>query len=130
MGGEKQSIMIDTKDIRMGNLVLDKHGKPSRVSEIAKTGIKVEGGPGTYRQYAGEFSPININAEWLIKLGLKMGGPNINATNFSIDGFGVSYHYDDSGYYSHNAKLSFVHQIQNLYYALTGKELKVNMELL
>lgn len=139
--------MIDTKDIRLGNLVLDKHGKPCRVSEIGKTGIKVEGGPGTYRQYAGEFSPIKITEELLPSIGFEKSTDNWvgdcqyeriwECDTFDIvwigncDCYRMVNRCGDPHYESIDSfQIHNVHQLQNLYYALTGKELKVNMELL
>jgi hypothetical protein len=81
--------------------------------------------------------PIPLTEEWLIKLGLKYitnnGSYAINIRdNDDDDDFGELCLYDnlevwlsliDDSYRINHIK--FVHQLQNLYFALTGKELEI-----
>ena len=75
-----------------------------------------------------EFSPISINKLWLLKLGF------VKNQNHGIENYLTS----DSNYYPDNKQfkifdrfggyiyvenIEFVHQLQNLYFALTQKEL-------
>lgn len=135
--------MIDTKDIRLGNLVLDKHGKVSRVIEIGQTGIKIEGGPGSYRQYAGDFSPIPLTGEWLIRLGFYESEDNFIGdheydliwSNSYIELVKIEDSYRevercDDRYFEGvgHIKIMYVHQLQNIHYIQNEEELKSSEE--
>lgn len=72
------------------------------------------------------YSPIPLTEEWLLKFGFNQYGDwytkdsisvniKINRTTYDIDG--------EEDYINHCAH---VHQIQNLYFALTGEELTIN----
>lgn len=81
-----------------------------------------------------EIEPILLTEEWLLRFGfekdynswiLKINGgriaiiPQADYYNFAIwSGLGM---HDD---YAFISQIKFVHQLQNLYFALTGNELK------
>lgn len=133
--------MIDTKEMRLGNMVLDKHGKTARVTEIGLTGIKVDGGPGSYRQYAGEFSPIEITDELLAKIGFERSEDVIGNFNYDriwkLQVLEIVWIMNADCYKTVDRcedrigrlQIKWIHQLQNLYYALTGKELKESIEI-
>jgi hypothetical protein len=75
-----------------------------------------------------EYEPIPLTEEWLVKLDFavflikkkytiicKFGEPN-NRINATKNGFYYKV-------YNGTIKINYVHQLQNLYFALTGKEL-------
>lgn len=77
-------------------------------------------------------SPIPLTEEWLLKFGFydwidvldgsfnwKKGYVNLSV--YEIIGF--CFNYDDGNEY---INIKYVHQLQNLYFALTGEELKIN----
>ena len=83
-------------------------------------------------------SPIPLTEEWLLNFGFELTNDEgdvkyydfINNSDYSIvfDHSEIALHYNaKSGYYCimyDDTKLQKVHQLQNLYFALTGKELQ------
>lgn len=83
--------------------------------------------------------PIPLTEEWLVKLGFKsdynqkwsknytpLGEYFIQSIYFN-DGKLATEIYDDWGSFYHiGSKIKHVHQLQNLYFALTGEELTTN----
>lgn len=81
---------------------------------------------------ADEYEPIPLTEEWLVKLGFE---PLIGRVFYSIDvpnngPFWLEYtddltqlFYTIDGEYTIGKNIQYVHQLQNLYFALTGDEL-------
>jgi hypothetical protein len=77
------------------------------------------------------FEPIPLTEEWLLKFGFDIYEDPfhyfIDIGNGEIPEYFNVWYYDN--YYDANecnAKLYYVHQLQNLYFALTGNELNIN----
>lgn len=75
-----------------------------------------------------ELKPIPLTEEWLIKFGFKIYGkddiPNSPSDwNWGKIGFNISLTYETKKVQYTNINLEYVHQLQNLYFALTGQEL-------
>jgi len=73
------------------------------------------------------FEGIPLNENWLEKFGFKRSGLyNLKDEVYIYDEYGLI----DTGFeYRFNytqIKLKYVHQLQNLYFALTGEELTIN----
>lgn len=76
-----------------------------------------------------EFSPcllpITLTEEWLVKLGFKF---NSDSNVYSIDNFFIyteAYNKIIITYDCLMRSVEYVHQLQNLYFALTGEELTI-----
>lgn len=69
--------------------------------------------------------PIPLTGEWLIKLGFNKHGRNggYEVSVHSRDENGVVNFGLDDGHHGLEPQLKYVHQLQNLYFALTGEEL-------
>jgi hypothetical protein len=93
------------------------------------------------REYYNSFEPIPLTEEWLLKFGFKsdedFGNWHLNDYEIFLSGHtyflaatkeGVVYWYNyaSDDYYSSVRKIKFVHQLQNLYFALTNEELKLS----
>jgi|ERR1044072_5398514 hypothetical protein len=91
----------------------------------------------THPQMSGDYGyyGIPITDQWLLDLGFKDRGGDLNAStflgpeNFIIFNSKGSEH-TPAGYYTgvwgfHLLGLKYVHQIQNLFYCLTGRELMI-----
>ncbi len=86
----------------------------------------------TYSQFDEFIEPIPLTDEWLVKFGLDQGGYDFYFWTketptglFSINGdpesgYGVRYNNEIE------PPLEYVHQLQNLYFALTGEELTIS----
>ena len=128
--------MINPKELRIGNLVEtytvwnDGRGNWSepgiRIKEVDLKDLDIMQSPlATYRA-------VPITEEWLIKFGFK----SQSSAWFEKDQLLFLFGYTDSfGHYLHFAEsdrtivgtgIKYVHQLQNLYYSLTGEELEIN----
>ena len=70
-----------------------------------------------------DLSPIELTEEWLIKFGFEKIGKNFEKDNILILWNIIDKCYD----FVHTDKgieIKYVHQLQNLYFSLTGQELK------
>lgn len=80
------------------------------------------------------YTPIPITADWLERLGLKLTyeGNYYKKYDHPVN---LYFGYDIfkkrpervARYYGNYIKIEYVHQLQNLYFALTGEELSVNL---
>ena len=78
--------------------------------------------------------PIPLTEEWLVKFGFKIEGKTWGNTNYSKDFSGI-WLQDRGELYkctisngNKHIEIRYVHQLQNLYFALTGEELNQNKE--
>ena len=80
-----------------------------------------------------DFNPIPLTKEWLLRFGFKHTGSNDNGEIFAIPKSDIwiieaepyerpnEFHLDE--YF--DTKIYYVHQLQNLYFALTSEELTI-----
>jgi len=107
---------MKANELRLGNSLID-----SRSNEIHV----VSGNSIHSMQYAESteiLKPIPLTEEWLLKFGFKSDPENIV---FEINGLLV-YKQDSTFWFdliSDSIEIEYVHQLQNLYFALTNKEL-------
>ncbi len=73
-----------------------------------------------------EFAPIPLTEEWLVRFGFKEGTTDSlkAVTHASLSRMGNDYMLYQ-GHYCLYVKIKHVHQLQNLYFALTGEELTI-----
>lgn len=113
--------MIQANELRIGNWV-NEFGKDVQVS--IDDFINQDYKPNQHEfEY---FNPIHLTEEWLVKFGFqKMDDNWYSNENYNLER-------DERGFWlsSQTLQLSetfnYVHQIQNLHFALTGQELKLN----
>lgn len=86
-----------------------------------------------------DITPININEEWLERFGFvntthKLGNPAPNHKAFEKYNFHIKLYGKDIENYMwfgeqvlSYAPVQYVHQLQNLYFALTGEELTIKL---
>lgn len=124
--------MIQKNDLRIGNLVLVHNHYVAEVISIGdKIGVKTVGEPKANIDYLDlEFiSPIPINEKWLLDLGF--GIKEIYPKNeihpkgwiiYEKDEFTIT---DDFRLqiFGKSVKIEYVHNLQNVYYAIEKKEL-------
>ena len=126
---------MKASELRIGNLVNYNEGGIFKVIGIYKFGIDCEDEiETTYMEYE-NFKPIPLTAEWFLKLGFKKEKSDI-PTFSKVFGSFIEDDYehcliinldaDDNLYTIVNGVkliLKYVHQLQNLYHALTLEEL-------
>lgn len=125
--------MIDPKELRYGNLVTATFGTESVYSilEIKQATYTIHDTEKWHSIRHKDVNPIPVTNEWLRTLGLT--GEIANYTNDVIynDGKGFAFWcYNKSVYQfatgSVSVRFEYIHQLQNLYFALTGRELSIN----
>lgn len=110
--------MIKANEIRIGNW-FDFYGRPMQVRPITINDIF----------YGKIYEPLPLTEEWLIKFGFKKPAHSWNGDIFHLtewDEFPLNWAVamDKNGAIL-VLKLKYVHQLQNLYFALTGEELTI-----
>lgn len=122
--------MIKANELRIGSLVYDTDKDITReIIEIDRTHVYFFGGGACRFEL---LPPIPITEELLIKLGFKEKHQQFELNGFQIDGIVVHFSFDKwrSDYDVESCdfteipvEIKYVHQLQNLYHALTGEEL-------
>lgn len=77
-------------------------------------------------------SPIPLTEEILLKAGFEKVSNESEALKYSLNGFDLVFTYDEWTWSPiQGAKIGtnikYIHQLQNLYFALTGEELKIEL---
>ncbi|MBL7743302.1 MAG: hypothetical protein JNN00_07455 [Chitinophagaceae bacterium] len=118
---------IDPKELRLGNLVYRREGSSDNEGHFIATHIPMELSEWWTTRFPNCCYPIELTEEVLYKLGFE--------ECFSLETFhlpGLHLQKEHSGWYIRlgNAYVNkmpivAVHQLQNLYFALTGKEISV-----
>jgi hypothetical protein len=118
---------MKASELRIGNIV--RYGANNRVLD-AELFLQL-------LKYTTPFDPIPLTEEWLLKLGFKQCGYEMLSwkhetllPSFNLDGINWA-DFDEPDYQFLNYKVAdeilridYVHQLQNLYFALTSEELK------
>jgi len=109
-------------ELRIGNIIKHKYSlQPFIVKKIQLTGVST----GLVNAIYKDLLPINLTEQWLKDFGFnKIEYDGEYVWESSI--LGVDLNVTDAGLIFDNWKsnpINYVHQLQNLYFALTGKEL-------
>lgn len=121
--------MISAKELRIGNYTSE-----GKVVSFYENGIHV--GFGKCRRFS-ELEPIELSEEILLKCGFDKEVVDYNGfsvINFKLNGwlpFLKEMKLQQCKWYKvynvADCHISYLHQLQNLYFALTGKELKIEL---
>lgn len=128
---------MESKDLRVGNFVTDKDGEVLEVFNILQSYVRVyiDNELEDLQIYYSDLRPIPITEEWLIKFGFNDG--IIGICQFSIKPktdllivksrtcYIASIEIEGANIL-HTQLIEYVHQLQNLYSSLTGKDLIVS----
>jgi hypothetical protein len=115
--------MIKPEELRIGNIILYKsYNKPEIVEEIKPISIRtIKGGSHQGIEY---FEAIPITKEWMEKLGFTYNDLNGDSGHWQLLPFEILH--GEEGYsYDYKIDLKYIHQLQNLYFSLTGQELTI-----
>ena len=131
--------MIKATDLRVGNLIHDPYDEVTDVDlNILFYLLKTE----KDKQKNDRYKPIPLTEEWRLKLGIHETGNEFGEGNYSFnqytkydlyfgwmgednDGIVLVCEELDQLFGGVKAELKHVHQLQNLFHALTGEELKL-----
>ncbi len=128
--------MIQGKEIRIGNYLKDRGGKVLRVDfiEYVENGFDTKFGQKMFvegqevhpmTEYSDYAKPIKINEEWLSKFGFNGKELSMQPNVYVFHNGGI-YIRGMSGAV-HPRDVQYVHQLQNLVYAISGVELSVSV---
>jgi len=118
---------LEAKELRIGNIVINagRRGSVQPLIGVESVSVSLLGIIATYPDNH-EYEPIPLTEEWLLKFGfirkhfdMKIKGLKLTASTRLVASDKLSaFHHKKVGF------ISSVHQLQNLYFALTGEELK------
>lgn len=142
--------MIKSKELRRGNLFHPAHWDNDVAEPLTSSWYEVdviwEDEVGYmsvghfFRDKLENIFPIGVTPEWLEKLGfVESNSYDSKQRNFKKEGFRQladygtqlivlpqgGFAYLSCGYYENQIDCAYVHQLQNLYFALTGEELTI-----
>lgn len=121
--------MINAQELRIGNWVCDQINGEYQIQAVARNGVWIND-PSLGGSPVGSetINPIPLTEKWLLKFGLtKRGGwygwsYSKNGAEFGWVGhLFLSFGEDNKK----DVKINTVHQLQNLFFALTGTELEI-----
>ncbi len=121
---------MDTRELRIGNIIYynGTNGPTKNLNKIDGEDIKLMSEKFDYLKL---HEPIPLTEEWLLKFGFEVddetGGIGILRTIPEIDFYFELFPRDDHFKWGYKI-VKYVHQLQNLYYALTGQELTLKIE--
>lgn len=126
---------MEANELRIGNYIYNNEGSVSKVQLLGKTLIMVDNSKKANEK---ECKPIPLTEEWLLKFGFSKSSSLTplytygntmliwwneyeaeELINFWEFRFGITQSYKAE----RQVRLDYVHQLQNLTFALTGKEL-------
>ena len=132
--------MIQANELRIGNWVLNKRyksGYEMQIESIGEFGLNIELGYDGLNPVIdddcgfNECEPIPLTEEWMVKFGFYEKYKS-SSNRWNMKWFELHDCEDDEGnltgvfMYDFRIQIKYVHQLQNLYFALTGEELTIN----
>ena len=120
---------MKTQDLRIGNYVNHICNDELVTDVIADVGYHLLSSPKstTSRKDSDvvkELKPIPLTEEWLLKFGFEKLKGWDDTFFFQLNGVQIL-EYNGSGYDYNSFNIKHAHQLQNLYFALTGEELTI-----
>lgn len=131
--------MFNPKELRIGNF-FNFGSTPAKVIGISEDGIQYE--IQTNAKTRGNiiiegFKPLPLTEKWLLNLGFQKFLETVECNFYENDVLsidcknGIAIFYKKQRIWGekdcHLGRLEYVHQLQNLYFALTGEELEVHL---
>lgn len=128
---------LKANELRIGNLLFEEYGGIYEVEGITGCGnVEMKKGAMTATGFysISRLTPIPLTEEWLVKFGFVFG---IKLHDFAkgkhkfVEFNVLNGNFSESGvfYYSMKTQIKYVHQLQNLYFVLTGEELQQTKKL-
>jgi hypothetical protein len=123
--------MVKSSELRIGNWMTFKGLWKGELSDISSSGLtQFKGNNGCFD--IDSIRPIKLMPEILVKAGFDLEYKSVFTVKYthknSVFGFDwnitTGWH---ARYYSHHINCIHLHQLQNLYYALTGEELTIEL---
>jgi hypothetical protein len=131
--------MLNPRELRIGNLIYVKPYSFEPEIEYEVTDLSEEGtnllarGDAEWYYRLSDMFPIPLTEEWLVRLGFSKNkfknsiGEHWGLDVFIYDKYGLNIITSDEQIIF-LSEIKYVHQLQNIYFALTGEELKLKQE--
>ncbi|MCT4321800.1 hypothetical protein [Elizabethkingia anophelis] len=126
---------MNSKELRIGNLIKDEHGTLSNIVEITDYDRIAVGNNRVVKDLS-NCVPIPLTEEWLIKFGFKKGYNAYYSYLEIWDSLYIIVSKNNTIYISESSSISghqlqvanfeHIHQIQNFYFAIANKELTLH----
>jgi hypothetical protein len=119
--------MIKANELRIGNYVTTIDDEIRCTSVKGFYGFPVSSGIVNHNNNVNDFeylTPIPLTEEWLIKFGFCQIELDNGENYYQNNRFRLNCNYNGF-YYSRNLDVKYVHQLQNIYFALTSQELTI-----
>lgn len=128
---------METKELRVGNLVSVRTSHVASIHTIEEASVRVISIQSEFpNQKSGEYQSaehiehthgIILTSEWLDAFGFKVSDRRYIVQKYFtyIENTGYGYYLIDNENNAISKKLEYIHQLQNLYFALTCEELKL-----
>lgn len=114
---------MKANELRIGNIIADNKGNEETVHKLAHYNEVLHQ---INDMDEGYYNPIPLTEYWLVRLGFERK-PADNSDFYFQFGHIKIFGYDANGYFTNQLvrqiKINHIHQLQNLYFALTGEEL-------
>ena len=118
---------MEANELRLGNLIL----LDGVIIEVSIIDLRVLDNP-MMTKATDKFKPIPLTEEWLIKFGFRPNKHGYIFDTFRVKNWVTGFFYgyipvflDGEEEDIEDVQIKYVHQLQNLYFALTGEELKI-----
>jgi hypothetical protein len=134
---------MKVNNLRVGNWVIDYEAEPNKTIywqvetiEYLNTTLGIRFRDGSCWTCEEFIEPIPLTEEWIVKFGInETKDQDIYRINYvsyhkgtNTFNYCLGYYYDDQGYVDNIFKeIKHVHQLQNLYFELTGQELTTHL---
>jgi len=111
---------MKSTDLRIGNYIYNNEGEITKVALLGADLVMVDDSKKVIEKNC---APIPLTEDWLLRFGFESSGDDGYNTDWNNGNItiveGVDYFIEDKT----GVNIEYVHQLQNLYYALTGAEL-------
>jgi hypothetical protein len=120
---------MHANELRIGNWVkYSEDGTIFKVVTISPTGLTVESEKETEWIEIWQFEPVILSEDWLVKCGAnKKAELKYIHGEFTLNYLPSYKYWYVTRYGEYCSKVEYVHEWQNLYFALTGKELEIKL---
>lgn len=110
---------ITPNELRMGNWIQHSNGEIYQATEYTQLIIMRDGK---------DFMPVPITEDWLLKFGFELEYKSPFTIRYTMEDASIGYDWSKMTgwsfrYFGHRLKCEYVHQLQNLVFALKGTEL-------
>ena len=118
--------MINRNELRIGNYITDIYSSKNAYFEIVIIGEDTTKYGAGFCSYYSHIKPIPLTEKWLLDFGFENKEENWEKSDSNLWDFLIILDYESFMYSYSKLEIKHVHQLQNLYFALTGEELTLN----